>query len=63
MLHDKKVAGGQVIGVWPVSIGRVRTAPIDEPMFHRWYGEGRHDAVLSRGASKGGRPMIKSRSN
>jgi 3-dehydroquinate synthase len=56
MLHDKKVAGGQVIGVWPVSIGRVRTASIDEPMFHRWYGEGRHDVVLSRGASKGGRP-------
>lgn len=63
MLHDKKVAGGQVIGVWPVSIGRVRMAPIDESTFHRWYSEGRHDMILSRGTSKGGRPMTKSRSN
>ncbi|MCP9439069.1 MAG: 3-dehydroquinate synthase [Nitrospira sp.] len=63
MLHDKKVVGGQVIGVWPVAIGQVRIAPIDEPTFHRWYSEGRRDAVLSRGASKGGRPMPKSRSH
>lgn len=37
MLHDKKVSGGQVIGVWPVSIGQVRILPVDEPTFHRWY--------------------------
>jgi 3-dehydroquinate synthase len=37
MLHDKKVLGGQVVGVWPERIGQVRIAPIDEQVFHRWY--------------------------
>jgi 3-dehydroquinate synthase len=39
MLHDKKVSGGQVIGVWPERIGAVRIAPVDEPIFRRWYAE------------------------
>jgi 3-dehydroquinate synthase len=37
MLHDKKVLGGQVVGVWPERIGHVRIAPIEERVFHRWY--------------------------
>lgn len=37
MLHDKKVSGGRVIGVWPEKIGQVRIAPIEEAEFHRWY--------------------------
>jgi 3-dehydroquinate synthase len=37
MLHDKKVLGGQVIGVWPERIGQVRIAPIEKQAFQRWY--------------------------
>jgi 3-dehydroquinate synthase len=37
MLHDKKVSGGKVVGVWPERIGQVRMMPIDEPTFHQWY--------------------------
>jgi 3-dehydroquinate synthase len=37
MLHDKKVAGGRVVGVWPEEIGRVRIAPIKENVFVRWF--------------------------
>jgi 3-dehydroquinate synthase len=46
MLHDKKVSGGKVVGVWPERIGSVRMAPIDEQLFHRWY-------AASRAASGG----------
>lgn len=63
MLHDKKVVGGQVIGVWPVAIGQVRIAPIDELTFHRWHSQGVRDAVLSCGTSKGWQPMTKGRSH
>jgi len=37
MLHDKKVSGGQVVGVWPERIGHVRMMPIDEPTFCQWH--------------------------
>lgn len=37
MLHDKKVSGGQVVGVWPERIGHVRMMPIDEPTFYQWH--------------------------
>jgi 3-dehydroquinate synthase len=37
MLHDKKVSGGQVVGVWPERIGHVRMMPIDEPTFSQWH--------------------------
>jgi 3-dehydroquinate synthetase len=37
MLHDKKVSGGQVVGVWPERIGHVRMMTIDEPTFCRWH--------------------------
>lgn len=37
MLHDKKVSGGRVIGVWPERIGQVRIGPIDKQMFEQWY--------------------------
>jgi 3-dehydroquinate synthase len=37
MLHDKKVSGGRVIGVWPSRIGEVRIAPLEEQVFNRWY--------------------------
>lgn len=37
MLHDKKVSGGQVVGVWPEQIGHVRMMPIDEPTFYQWH--------------------------
>lgn len=37
MLHDKKVSGGRVIGVWPERIGQVRIGPIEKHVFERWY--------------------------
>jgi len=37
MLHDKKVSGGQVIGVWPERIGQVRIGPIEKQVFEQWY--------------------------
>lgn len=37
MLHDKKVTDGQVVGVWPERIGRVRMMPIGEGAFRRWH--------------------------
>lgn len=37
MMHDKKVSGGQVIGVWPEGVGCVRMMPIDEETFRRWH--------------------------
>ncbi|MEQ1793569.1 MAG: 3-dehydroquinate synthase [Nitrospira sp.] len=37
MQHDKKVSQGNVVGVWPESIGRVRIAPLDRRTFEAWY--------------------------
>jgi 3-dehydroquinate synthase len=37
MLHDKKVSGGQVVGVWPDRIGHVQMMSIDEHTFRRWH--------------------------
>jgi 3-dehydroquinate synthase len=45
MLHDKKVSGGQVVGVWPERIGDVRMAPIDERVFYRWCADSRSACV------------------
>lgn len=37
MQHDKKVVGGQVIGVWPIRIGEVVIAPLDKHVCADWY--------------------------
>lgn len=37
MLHDKKVSGGRVIGVWPERIGQVRIGSIEKQVFEQWY--------------------------
>lgn len=37
MLHDKKVSGGRIIGVWPERIGQVRIGPIEKQVFEHWY--------------------------
>lgn len=37
MMHDKKVSGGQVVGVWPECIGRVRMMQTDESTFSHWH--------------------------
>lgn len=36
MLHDKKVSGGRIIGVWPERIGQVRIGPVEKHVFERW---------------------------
>src|SRR5205085_4018959 len=46
MQHDKKVVGGQVVGVWPVKIGEVVIRPIEEQVCAEWFrcmhGRGNH---------------------
>lgn len=37
MQHDKKVSQGNVIGVWPEAIGRVRMAPLERQAFSDWF--------------------------
>jgi 3-dehydroquinate synthase len=37
MQHDKKVAGGQVVGVWPVRIGEVVIRPIERQVCAAWF--------------------------
>lgn len=37
MQHDKKVEGGQVVGVWPVRIGEVVIRPIDQQVCAEWF--------------------------
>ncbi len=37
MQHDKKVIGGQVIGVWPVQIGKVLIRPIERQVCAAWF--------------------------
>lgn len=37
MLHDKKVIGGRVIGVWPVQIGKVLIRPIERQVCAAWF--------------------------
>ena len=37
MQHDKKVVGGQVVGVWPVQIGEVIIRPIEEQVCAEWF--------------------------
>lgn len=37
MQHDKKVIGGKVIGVWPVSVGEVVIRPLDKRACADWY--------------------------
>ncbi len=35
--HDKKVADGEVYGVWPEQVGRVRIAPLARDACRRWF--------------------------
>jgi 3-dehydroquinate synthase len=37
MQHDKKVIGGEVIGVWPVQIGKVLIRPIERQVCATWF--------------------------
>ncbi|MCX5722332.1 MAG: 3-dehydroquinate synthase [Nitrospirae bacterium] len=52
MQHDKKVVGGQVIGVWPVRIGEVTIQPIEQQICAEWFqvthGRGRKSSSDSR---------------
>jgi len=61
MMHDKKVSGGQVVGVWPECIGRVRMMQTDEPTFRRWH-MSVPQAVARNTSPAKGRPKRKNRS-
>ena len=49
MQHDKKVAGGKVVGVWPVKIGEVVIRPLEKEACAQWYGRQRR-AVARKGS-------------
>ena len=49
MQHDKKVAGGKVVGVWPVKIGEVVIRPLEKEACAQWYGRQRR-AVARQGS-------------
>ncbi len=59
MLHDKKVSGGQVMGVWPEKIGRVRIAPLEKAVFHDWYASA--GRVPAESVKKTGPPIRRSK--
>jgi 3-dehydroquinate synthase len=54
MLHDKKVVGGAVVGVWPVRIGQVVMRPLDEQACADWYRihHGRQEPASSRASGR-----------
>jgi len=53
MMHDKKVSGGQVVGVWPECIGRVRMMQTDESTFSRWHRGATQGAARHRSRATG----------
>jgi 3-dehydroquinate synthase len=53
MRHDKKVVGGQVVGVWPVKIGEVVIRSIEERVCAEWF---RNKHGRGNRASSGHRP-------
>ena len=52
MMHDKKVSGGQVIGVWPERIGHVQMKSIDESTFRRWHRNEPHSGAINPSLAK-----------
>ncbi len=61
MQHDKKVVGGQVVGVWPVRIGEVVIRPIERQIcavwFQRRYGRGDRSSSRRHGKPPVRRPV------
>jgi 3-dehydroquinate synthase len=51
MQHDKKVIGGQVVGVWPVRIGEVVIRPLDKRDCAAW-----NRSLKKRGPSESNQP-------
>ncbi|HEU4684511.1 MAG TPA: hypothetical protein VFS39_08440, partial [Nitrospira sp.] len=54
MQHDKKVIGGEVIGVWPTKIGEVVIRPLNKRLCQNWY-DRLSTAKRSRSRAGGGR--------
>jgi 3-dehydroquinate synthase len=58
MQHDKKVIGGQVVGVWPVRIGKVVMQPIEKEVCAAWFQSKRgHGNRSSSGRGAPKRPV------
>jgi len=53
MQHDKKVVGGQVVGVWPVRVGEVVIRPIEKQVCAAWF-QSKHNR---RGRPSSGRRL------
>ena len=63
MQHDKKVVGGQVVGVWPVRIGEVVIRPLDQRACKDWYHSrhGRNSRLKPRRRSTRRRSGVRNR--
>lgn len=61
MQHDKKVVGGQVVGVWPVRVGKVVIRPLEQRACEEWYRSrhGRQMRTTSQSRSGNRRPRIR----
>lgn len=59
MQHDKKVVGGQVIGVWPVRIGEVTIQPIERQMCAEWFQSTHGRGRKTPSGSRPGKPSIR----
>lgn len=63
MQHDKKVVGGQVVGVWPVRIGEVVIRPLEEQACEEWFRSrhGRQMRTMSQSRTGNRRSRIRTR--
>ena len=65
MQHDKKVAEGQVVGVWPVRIGEVVIQPLEQQACEAWYrsrhGRGKRMTFQPRSGNRRSHIPIKKR--
>ena len=61
MQHDKKVVGGQVVGVWPVRIGEVVIRPLEQRACEEWFRSrhGRQMRTTSQARSGNRRPRLR----
>ena len=52
MQHDKKVIGGQVVGVWPVRIGEVVIRPLEKEACAEWFRQRQKHSLLGSNATR-----------
>jgi 3-dehydroquinate synthase len=59
MQHDKKVVGGQVVGVWPVRIGEVVIRPIEKQVCAAWFKSNHNARYKSSNSRQPGKESVR----